>query len=149
MSNTRRLGLYRADQLFCHVFLVCVQEEQEGGERSADSTHTHTYTHVLQYSTVKSTMENVYNHLSSKDLDPQFLRCAVLAKKKCFSPFLGGRGGPIKLTPLIGEVRNHPRKLQTIFHNAKLKTQGVMGLKPKLQSINQKLCHFTKGNTNK
>ena len=24
-------------------------------------------------------MENVYNHLSSKDLDPQFLRCAVLA----------------------------------------------------------------------
>ena len=48
------------------------------------------------------------------------------AKKTCFSPFWGGRGGLIKLTPLLAQVRNHPRRLHTKFQNAKLKTLGVM-----------------------
>ena len=61
----------------------------------------------------------------------------TIRKKKSFSPFLGGRGGPIKLTPLFGGVRNHPRKLLPKFQNANSKTLGVMSQKPKSQSINK------------
>ena len=61
----------------------------------------------------------------------------TIRKKKSFSPFWGGRGGPIKLTPLFGGVRNHPRKLLPKFQNANSKTLGVMSQKPKSQSINK------------
>ena len=49
-----------------------------------------------------------------------------------FFPILGGKGGPIKLTPLLAKVRNYPRKLLTKFQNPKLKTLGVLGQKPKI-----------------
>ena len=45
-----------------------------------------------------------------------------------FFPFLGGRGGLIKLTLLFKCVENPPRKLLTNFEMAKLKTLNVMGL---------------------
>ena len=57
----------------------------------------------------------------------------VAGPKKSFSPFWGGRGGPIKLTPLFGGVRNHPRKLLPKFQNANSKTLGVMSQKDKSQ----------------
>ena len=75
----------------------------------------------------------------------------TIRKKKSFSPFWGGRGGPIKLTPLFGGVRNHPRKLLPKFQNANSKTLGVMSQKPKSQSINKNCDIFAdiKKNTQK
>ena len=71
-------------------------------------------------------------------------------KEKNKPPFLGGKGGQIKLTLFLSGVGNHPTKLYIKFQNDKLKTLGVMSQKDKSQekpklfpkTCSPKLSHF-------